>query len=518
VSIPTLESAPPRPRVSTPLTVAALLFRRMAEEGIAYCHWKSNEHLLPAMLGETDLDVLVDRSDAARLAPLLAELGYKRFAPAPERSYVGIEDYLALDQATGKLVHLHLHYRLVLGEKFLKGYRLPWERELLASRQLDPETGVYVSAPELELLLLVTRAALKLRRRELMRSGSGPGGDRDFLREFAWLAERVAPEQVGRLADRLLGSPTRPVVMEILGKGPSRRRLGRLRRAMDPVVRVYRTHDGAKATWLRWSREWRARAARVWRRFFGLRRPIRFSVPRGGVIVALLGADGSGKSTVARAITSWLSWRLEVVPLYFGFGDGPVGPFRRPLRAFRSLYALRRRGPRLQQVGAATPLAKGGGRSSPGSIPKALFRMLWAWSVVSERRDRLRMAQQARNLGWIVIGDRYPQAQIMGLGDGPLLSAWASHPWRLFRTAAQRELEAYRAMEAVAPDLVVKLHVSPEVSAGRKQDMPPESLARRADTVRAIGFETSTRVVEVDADQPLEEVLLRVRRAVWEML
>jgi hypothetical protein len=144
--------------------------------------------------------------------------------------------------------------------------------------------------------------------------------------------------------------------------------------------------------------------------------------------------------------------------------------------------------------------------------------MLWAWSVVSEKRDRLRAAQRARNLGWIVIGDRYPQAQIMGLGDGPLLSTWANHPWRLFRTAARRELEAYRAMEAVAPDLVVKLHVSPEVSAGRKQDMPPESLARRADTVRAVGFEASTRVVEVDADQPLEEVLLRVRRAVWEML
>ena len=31
---------------------------------IAYCHWKSNEHVGPAARGETDLDILVDRQQA----------------------------------------------------------------------------------------------------------------------------------------------------------------------------------------------------------------------------------------------------------------------------------------------------------------------------------------------------------------------------------------------------------------------------------------------------------------------
>ena len=118
-----LEAAPAR--TSPPLGVVTELCRRLHEAGVSYCHWKSNEHLRPGTLGETDLDILVDRESASQVVQMLAETGYKRMAAVPARSYVGIEDYLALDQSSGRLIHLHLHYRLVLGEKFLKGYRVP---------------------------------------------------------------------------------------------------------------------------------------------------------------------------------------------------------------------------------------------------------------------------------------------------------------------------------------------------------------------------------------------------------
>jgi hypothetical protein len=144
--------------------------------------------------------------------------------------------------------------------------------------------------------------------------------------------------------------------------------------------------------------------------------------------------------------------------------------------------------------------------------------MLYAWSIVSEKRSRIRQAQRARHLGWVVIADRYPQAQIEALGDGPLLGIWAAHRWSALRAIARWEEEAYRRMEAMAPDLVIKLHVSPAVSASRKSDGTIESLRRRADTVRRIRFPESTRVLEIDADQPLDTVLVRVKRGVWEAL
>jgi hypothetical protein len=80
------------------------------------------------------------------------------------------------------------------------------------------------------------------------------------------------------------------------------------------------------------------------------------------------------------------------------------------------------------------------------------------------------------------------------------------------------ELEAYRQMEAVVPDLVIKLHVSPEVSAGRKQDVSLDSLVRRVDAVKRVRFPEQTSVAHVNADQPIEQVLLEVKRAIWEAL
>jgi thymidylate kinase len=106
----------------------------------------------------------------------------------------------------------------------------------------------------------------------------------------------------------------------------------------------------------------------------------------------------------------------------------------------------------------------------------------------------------------------------MALGDGPLLSHWSRHPWAWLRTAARRELSAYRRMEAVVPDLVIKLQVSPEVSASRKQDGSLESLARRVEVVNRVEFPSGAKVVAVDSNRPLELVLIDVKRLVWEAL
>jgi len=513
-----LEAAPPA-RITHPLAVVTELCRRLVETGVVYCHWKSNEHLRAGTLGETDLDILVDRDAASQVTRVLAETGYKRMVAVPARAYVGIEDYLALDQATGRLVHLHLHYRLILGEKFLKGYRLPWEDRLLAGRRLDQETGIYICPPELELIVLVTRAALKLRRRETLGFG-GPGPlDADFFREFRWLAERLDTDRLRSEATELLGVSAATRLVAMLQAPPDRAAVSRFRGEIAAVTDAWRTYPAFEATRRRWAREARARSAKLWARLSGSRPIVRFSNPRGGVIVAFLGADGSGKSTVTGAVDAWLSWRVEVVRLYFGFGDGPVSPIRKPLQALKSLYTRRRSHAvsRAQHspVYRAEEMTH---RPSWRALPKVIWRILWSWSVVREKRTRLGRAQRGRNLGLTVICDRYPQAQVMGLGDGPLLSYWERHPWAWLRAVARWELAEYRKMEAVAPDLVIKLHVTPEVSARRKRDVSLDSLVSRVEVVKRVQFPERSRLAQVDADQPIEQVLLEVKRAIWEAL
>jgi thymidylate kinase len=506
-SAPQLDVAPRPLSPVRPLGAVTVLFSRMMDEEIVHCHWKSNEHLRAATQGETDLDLLVDRSDASRLGRLLAETGYKRFTAAPERGHAGIEDYLGLDDRTGTLLHLHLHYRLVLGEKFLKGYCLPWERVLLSGRVLEPETGLYISAPEAESVLLAVRAAMKLRGRDvLLAASASPGASDDLLREARWLAQRVDRHRLLSLATELLGPVAGPLVPGLLDDGLSRSGLRRFRRAIAPVLEPYRAFSPSEARRLRWSREWRARWGRARRRLLGTSHALRFGCPRGGLVIALLGADGSGKSTLTQALQAWLGWKLEVLPLYLGFGDGPVSPTRRPLQLLKRMYARRPR-----------PGTPSGARAAAAVGFKAVWRILYAWSVAREKQGRLERARRARHVGSVVIADRYPQAQVMGMGDGPLLAQWSARRGVL-GAAARWELGVYRRLETVAPDLVIKLHVSPEVSARRKQDGAVESLAQRAETVHSISFPPGTRVVDLNADQPLDAVLLQAKRAVWDAL
>jgi hypothetical protein len=73
-----------------PLAPATRLFDALHEHDIRYCHWKSNEHLLAGLAGETDLDLLFDRRQFGEVTILLAQCGFRRFdASARSRTISG---------------------------------------------------------------------------------------------------------------------------------------------------------------------------------------------------------------------------------------------------------------------------------------------------------------------------------------------------------------------------------------------------------------------------------------------
>src|SRR5688572_32969105 len=92
------------------------------------------------------------------------------FRSLPHRGYPGVESFVGMDYDTGVLLHLHLHYQLTVGERHLKSYNLPWEDLVLSTRVLDEASGTYVADPNLEYMLLMVRAGLKVRVRERLRA------------------------------------------------------------------------------------------------------------------------------------------------------------------------------------------------------------------------------------------------------------------------------------------------------------------------------------------------------------
>lgn len=492
--------------------VCRSLFDSFNDEDVRYCHWKSNEHLLEGLIGETDLDILVDRSSFVDAQRILLQSGYKRFQSAGFATHPAMETYLGFDEETGCLVHIHLHYRLVLGQSRVKGYRLPWEDEILNGRSFDEETEVYTADPAMELLLLLLRYSLKIRFRDhFLRAIGGTYFGSDARREYEWLVERVDTDDVVELAKELLTEEAARDFEKILGSEdfPSIGQLRRIKKSASEVLTIHEIYSPTESK-LRGLVRDSKRVVRKVNRVLGYPRMSRRRVPHGGVLVVFVGPDGSGKSTLVDEIHGWLSWKLDVQTVYLGSGDGDVSLLRRPIVPLRKRHG----------GGAGSKNVESGSESSGGGLLSrfvSLGRIYRALTISREKNKRLRRAWRARNRGMVVLSDRYPQNQMMGYNDGPLLSQIADSDSRLLRYVAKRESVPYRNAERNQPDLVVKLDVSKEIALSRKPETDEKSLEKKIKAVRSMEFNDS-EVITVDAEQELEEVVKEVKRAVWGVL
>lgn len=501
----------------TGLPIVRKLLDRLHQTGIEYCHWKSNQHVLEGMFGETDLDMLVAKDRLIEMTEALCQTGYKRFRAVASSGYPAVEDYLAMDQSTGKLVHVHLYYRLIVGEPHLKGYRLPWEPLVLSSRVFLPQHGIFTSCPELEMILLIVRAALKFRMRDrTMLLVGRPYPPSNMVREYLWLKERIDGNRLHEYAVQLVGEKPAASLNDILREGSlTFKGMVNFRKTAMLLLRNYKSYGAFHRIVYRWKREANWALGVINKRYLHLPISFRRTPSGGGVVVALLGCDGSGKSTQIKDIVKWLSWKLDVLPIYFGSGDGSSSILRWPFKF--TVHILRGRG----LIGRLSTQASKGSRiwvRDEGSWFKRMGRLLWAVFLVLEKKKKMRTLTRARNRGMVVVCDRYPQNQVHGFNDGPLLGYLAKSGSGWMRRIAAWEVSCYALAEVVAPDIVVKLHVTPEVAFGRKPDMSFSEIQRRIDTVRLLQFNSATTVVNIDATMPLEQVTQEIKQRVWESL
>jgi thymidylate kinase len=497
---------------SDTLPALAAILEQLAEAHVRYCSWKSNEHLSDGLAGRTDLDLLVEHADAPRFRSIVDRNGLKRLSPGSWAAYPGMEHHLGLDRSSGRLFHLHVHYQLVLGEQHVKNHRIPLEREFLDSaRRLD---GVPVPSPELELSILAVRALLKYRARDVVKDVfhiRSPGLRRPIRDEIRWLLTQTTPESV-EAALRATGRVVPPDVvrafLETIARDPRAgaallRLRSRIREELSEFQRQGRVRASAHALAVMWRRR-RSLESRM--------------IPQvGGTTIALIGPDGSGKSTIAADLVRWLGWKLAVRSYYMG-SKSPSVASRASYLAFRAA----RRGHRAASVrlGAGSPIA--------GMIRKARDGLL-ALHYVAVGRDRSRRYEEGRReaaAGRIVIFDRFPLTRLSHeqehhLLDGPrirsVLPSAGGFTWWL----ATLEERIYRRMRL--PDHLVFLLASADVSARRKPDHRFEALTAKATAAEELATlaDSSSEpvdVIRIDADLPLEVVLLEVKSRLWDVL
>lgn len=496
----------------------AELFAELGRRGARYCHWKSNLRLERGLRGQTDLDLLVAPAHWRGFREILAAYGARPVRAAPGREYPTVENYLAFDEEAGALFHLHVHYRLVLGEQFVKNYVLPLEEQFLSSAR--PLHGVCVPAPELELVVLSLRALLKYRARDVVKDVlkiRHPGVPANITDEIHWLLAQTSLERVAACLDELGALVPGECVLAFLrtiaadprdGRALLRLR-GQVRRALAPYQRAGR----ARAMLVYFRELWRRR-----NRFLRLTPARGMTLPDGGRSLALVGADGAGKSTMCGQLRGWLAGRLDARVYYLGSKE----PSRRSALLY-TLFRMARRGHTelSRALGARSPLCR-----ALASLRQALLYG-HCLSIGLDRYGRYRAGRRLARSGAVAIFDRYPLEAISErmehrLLDGPqipLLAGDDAGPLARALGAAERWL--YRRM--LPPDHLFVLDVSPEVSLRRKPDHRREAVQAKSRALRALEAAGGPggrpfELVRLSADRPLDEVLAELKAHVWRVI
>lgn len=475
------------------------LFQAWNENGIRYCHWKSTVHLDATMEGATDIDVLVDPRQAQRAEMLATTQGFLRLQTDPLRSYPGVLDFVAFDVETGLWIHLHLHYQLVLGDRWVKATWLPIEESVLARAVFDPRYSSFVVAPSDELYLFVARMVLKHRR----------PFEFDYVwRELTHIKSRIAKSEdypyhpplsirpMSRLVDALQREQT-----------PSKSVLNKLARDAARSLAPFRRYKWCTFVVFSFVR----RLYRYWMEF---RRRIlrtydkgRRSLPNGGLIIAFVGIDGSGKTSAIARTAQFFAQQLNVTSVFLGSGRSGASWYRKIVFA---MFGSRAAQKRYKQ-------GRGKGPDRDGEERLPWYYLVWQLLVNYDKRKNMRRAISARANGALVLSDRWPQSQVPGILDGSkLLGRKQMSP--LARYVGKLEKELVQLAEMVQPDVLLRFRVSPEIARRRK---PGELSEREAETYAQLLDEIewkAKKIVDIDADAPIEAVDRQIRAAIWDTL
>lgn len=430
------------------------LSKALESEGVLYCHWKSNAFLAGAAQGEDDLDLLISPSSRQLFLEILHRLGFREaLAPKGSTRIPGILSYYGYDETAGRLIHVHVHYKLILGHDMTKNYHLPIESVYLKSAfQGD---FFRIPAPEIEWAVFVIRMILKYSTWNAILSGQGklPSRERQEMEDLQRMATR---EQVGQVLTKHLPFLELALFDECV-------------RSLQPRcsfwIRFKTGHRLQKALrgcrlrprWIDiWLQTWRRLSMAVKRRVFSDRLSKRMK--NGGLLVAFVGGDGAGKTTVIEGISAWLSPPFALMRIHLG----------KP--SWSGMTVLVRGILKVGRILGLWPFSKVPydftDEKNPGSFPgyPSLIR------EVCTARDRYLLYIKARkqaDKGIFVVCDRFPLPRVISV-DGPQIERMTETlpGHRFARLLGKFEKKYYQSI--LLPDLLFVLRGGPRYGRGTK--------------------------------------------------
>jgi thymidylate kinase len=483
-----------QPAAALPLVLK--LCQGLNAEKIDYCHWKSNEAITRSASGDNDLDLLISRAHAERFTKILFELGFREAQEDDKKRLPGILNYYGYDAGVNRIIHVHLHYQLVLGNDLSKNYHIPIEQPYLDSaRQAEL---FRVPASEFELVIFVLRMVLKHSTWDSILMGQGRLSPSE-CRELKYLA---TDENLAKVDSVLLYLPYinqdlfNSCLQSLQPRCSLKKRIRtgeQLQEALEACARRPHALD-IFAKFLRW----------VWLFVhIGIfRQKLRRRLANGGLLIAVVGGDGSGKTTAIEDLYLWLSQNFDVMKLHMG----------KPVWSWTTII-----------MWGVLKIARMLGvysRSEYLSEEEAKFPGYpWLIRRVCVAHDRYLTYLKARRFssnGGLVVVDRYSLPNLAM--DAPQCRRTAKdfNKSNWFLKWLMRIEEGYY-RKIARPDVLIVLKVDPEIAVKRKPEESIVSVRARSKLVWEFDWNNAPAHV-LDASLSKNEVLDQIKSLVWEHL
>ena len=492
------------------------LFASLDRNNVEWCSWKSNLHILAGVEGKTDTDLLITTHNAYTVDRIMQKNGFVKFYAPFYRSYPQIYDYVAIHPSTGRSLHAHTHFKLTLGEKNLKGYVLPWSDEIQNRREFIRDGGqvkfpYYASNPLDELFLLYVREALKIRMRErIFKNKQKQYGDNNTLQEREDLLLKTNSEEFYDHCVKMIGEDGTHIIMRLHCEEFNINNLLDLRQFLIEKAEVeeWRRVPPIQALFNIWFREGLAVATTVSDKL-NIKIPFiirRRTMSGQGMVIAFTGVDGSGKSSVTKTIRKLWAPKMDIVSVYFGTGDGKKSILMKALAGANKLSK------KILGKQSANVVYSGTVKQQKDEDVSWKF-IIWAALNARYKLRLMKKVASAKRQGKIVIADRWPQNQVNGINDGPLLGEYRESKHKAKRFLASWEKNMFEKIcSYCAPDLAFHLDTTIEDSLARKAEHVEirNTIERKIQAFKDIQLPAESVGVKISTSQSLNHVLGQV--------